>query len=352
MRKVNIDENLVVSGTVNRPGIAYYDANEPVFCLHGLFHDEEGYYRIPDEIAANISKNINDMHRYTAGGRIRFETNSPYVAIHVKFKEHEPNSFMTAISTHGFDVYDGKRYAGAMIPPYEINDETYEALVNLGTRDRHKLTVNFPLYAEIDELFIGLDETAYVEPLRGYSYAKPIVYYGSSITHGACASRPGKTYESLISRRLNVDYINLGFGGSARAELPMAEYVASLDAELFVYDYDHNAPTPKFLSETHERMFRIFRRSHPTTPVVMVSRPRSVHTEDNDLRFSIIKNTYERAREAGDENVYLIDGISFTEGFDVNDWSADGVHPTDTAFARMADVIGNVIAKILKASDD
>ena len=347
MKVVDIDKNLTVTWKVNRPGIVYYDATSEPFRLFGLFTDENGYYRVPTDVAAATSANILEMHRYTTGGRIRFVTNSPYVAVHVKLREPYATPQMPLLSTHGFDVYDKNVFKGSLIPPLNIEDDTYEALLNLGEREEHTVTVNLPLYTNIDTLLIGLDETSYVTEAPDYTYTRPIVFYGSSITNGCASPRPGLTYESIICRRFDADHINLGFGGSARAELPMAEYVASLDMSIFVYDYDHNAPTPKYLSETHERMFKIFREKHPDTPVIMASRPRSTRTEDTDLRFEIIKQTYDNALADGDKNVYLINGIDFTEGLG-SDWSLDGVHPSDACFRKMAEIIGDVIERIIK----
>lgn len=349
VRKAELDRNLVVVSKVNRPGIVFYDASEEPFRLYGLSYSDSGYCRVPREVAERVSPNVLEMHGYTAGGRIRFVTNSPYVAVHVKLKEVYTTPFMTYIATHGFDVYSDNLFAGALIPPEDPSVTEYESLVNLGSREEKVITINLPLYTNVERLYIGLDEASSVSRAPDYTYECPIVFYGSSITHGCSASRPGLTYESIISRRFDTNYVNLGFGGSAKAEEAMAEYVASLDAQIFVYDYDYNAPTVKYLSETHQRMFRTYRASHPDTPIVMVSRPRSSRTEDNDARFAVIKATYDEARASGDCNVYLIDGIDFFTGLG-NDWSIDRVHPNDHGFARMAAVIGDVIGDILSKS--
>ena len=346
MKRAELDRNLMVISKVNRPGIVFYDASDEPFRLYGISHSQSGYYRVPREVAARVSPNILEMHGYTAGGRIRFVTNSPYVAVHVKLREVYTTPFMTFISTHGFDVYKDNLFAGSLIPPEDPSVTEYESLVNLGTREERVITLNFPLYTNVEKLYIGLDEASSVDRAPDYTYERPIVFYGSSITHGCSASRPGLTYESTISRRFDLNYINLGFGGSAKAEEAMAEYVASLDARLFVYDYDYNAPTVKYLSQTHGRMFKTYRAKHPDTPIVMVSRPRSIRSEDNEARFAVIKATYDAARASGDRNVYLVDGIGFFTGLG-NDWSIDGVHPNDHGFARMASVIGDVIGDIL-----
>ena len=87
------------------------------------------------------------------------------------------------------------------------------------------VTLNFPCYGRLCELFVGLDEGATLNEAPEYKYVRPVVYYGSSITQGGCASRPGMSYEAIISRNFNYDYINLGFSGNAKAEDEMIEYI-------------------------------------------------------------------------------------------------------------------------------
>jgi hypothetical protein len=103
-------------------------------------------------------------------------------------------------------------------------------------------------------LYIGLQEGAKVEGGLKYRSELPVYYYGSSITQGACSSRPGNAYQSIISRRQNLDFVNLGFSGSGRAEEIIANYMAEQKMLAFVCDYDHNAPNPEYLNDTHCRL--------------------------------------------------------------------------------------------------
>ena len=95
----------------------------------------------------------------------------------------------------------------------------------------------------------------------------PVVFYGSSITHGAAAGRPGNTYENFISQKYNLDYVNLGFAGQAKGEVNMAEYIAGLRMCAFVCDYDHNAPDADYLEKTHYRFYEIIRESILIYPI-------------------------------------------------------------------------------------
>ena len=127
------------------------------------------------------------------------------------------------------------------VPKVKIADG-YESVIDLGETKMRQITINFPLYSAVSSLEIGLQETAVVESPTPYRVETPVVFYGSSITQGGCASRPGNCYTAVLSRRLDFDHVNLGFSGSGKAEQEMADYIAGLDMSVFVYDYDHNAP--------------------------------------------------------------------------------------------------------------
>jgi hypothetical protein len=202
-------------------------------------------------------------------------------------------------------------------------------------RKMRLITINMPSYAGVKTMKIGISENAKISHAPDYSLEKPIVFYGSSITNGASASRPGMTYEARVSRALDVNYINLGFGGLCKGEPEMAEYIASLDMSIFVMDYDHNAKDIEYLSATHEPFFQTVRKSHPDMPIVLISRPN--YSPDVAERFAVIKATYDNAISRGDKNVYLIDGREFFGG--ELDFTVDTVHPTDVGFYFMAERI-------------
>ena len=153
-------------------------------------------------------------------------------------------------------------------------------------------------------------------------------------------------YENIISRRLNADYINLGFSGNAKGEREIAEYVSELKMSCFVYDYDHNAPSVEHLKSTHERMFKIIREKNPELPIVMMSRPKFRLYGHEVERLNVIKETYNNALKSGDKNVYLIEGPELME-LAGNDGTVDGCHPNDLGFASMAKVLGDLLKKII-----
>ena len=352
-----IDKNFNLKCDLKQEGIRFYSIEEPPFSVHGVFKRDGIYRRMPEEAAARVSENVKAMHMLTAGGRVRFKTDSPYVAIHL-VTTHIPHAeHFTLISMAGFDLYvrNGEKeyFSGCFIPPYHAKDG-FDGILWFETPapdGRYReVTINFPHYGEVIDLYIGLDEKAEVLPASPYRYGAPIVFYGHSITQGGCASRPGLVTSALISRRFHADVVNLGFSGSAKGEVAMAEYIAGLPMCAFVYDYDANSPNAEHLSATHEPMFKIIREAHPETPILLLtSTPRTTNLSGSrDARVAVIRKTYENALRAGDKNVYFVDGFLGMDDFDgPAGCTVEGCHLNDIGFKCLSEMIGGVLARVL-----
>lgn len=348
-----IDPNFKITTMLTEEDIKFYDVRCEPFKGYGLYKFTEGkrFRRLPEEVAVSTSEGVLALHTNTAGGRVRFKTDSKYIAI----KSVMPNAcnmaHMTLLGSSGFDIYENKNnsniYIKSFMPPTDLKDG-YESIIYFETTEMRDLTINFPLYNNLDSLYIGLQNSAVLKRGREYKYKKPVLFYGSSITQGGCASRPGNCYQNIISRKFDCDYINLGFSGNGKAEEAIVSYMASLDISAFVCDYDHNAPTLEYLDQTHSRLYDLFRSKQPLTPVVFISKPdfNNSNGEDNKRR-TVIYNTYQNAVDRGDKNVYFIDGETLFGKENRDCCTVDGCHPNDLGFERMARVIGGVLEKIL-----
>jgi lysophospholipase L1-like esterase len=277
----------------------------------------------------------------TAGGRIRFVTDSPYVTLYVKLGNYDDRDHFTACGYCGTDLYEGERYLHTFRPG-KNHPEEYFSTVTLG-EGKHDLTVNMPLYSDVREVYVGVARDSEISHAPGYKYEKTVVFYGSSITQGGCASRPGNCYQNILARKLGFDYVNLGFSGGAKAEDAIIEYIAGLDMGVFVYDYDHNAPTVEHLDATHEKMFLAIREKHPELPVIFMSRPSAIDRK----RREIIETTYNNAIARGDKNVYIVKAAELNK----KDGTVDGCHPNDLGFYYMACDLAPVLEKALEDSE-
>ncbi len=342
---------------IPRENVTFYDVRTSPFKVYGVTYNDGKFRRLPENVAKATSDSVHHLHAHTAGGRVRFRTDSAYVGIRAVMPAADEFAFFALSGSSGFDLYiydeELKRdsFFDNLAPPYVGCRGGYETGLVLGEGKMREITLNFPLFSEVSELYVILDDGASLCEAREYKYKTPIVYYGSSITQGACASRPGCGYESIISRRLDTDFVNLGFAGSAKGEAAIREYIATLDMSVFVLDYDHNSPTPEYLRDTHYPMYEAVRKEHPDVPIVMLTRPKKYHlTPDEVERREVVLESYRRAVETGDCKVYVITGdklMSLAE----DDGLVDVCHPTDFGFASMAKVIGDLLLKLLKGEE-
>ena len=343
----NFDSNMLIQKGINRPGIKYHEINEPEFKVYGVLMEDGAFVRMPKAVAETVSPGIAQDYVTNAGGRIRFVTDSPYVAVSAELSHIYQFSTMSIEATCGMDVYADGSFLGIVRPNIDNPDVHISELVNMRVPGEHIVEINLPLYTGVKNIVIGLDEKAVIKPAPAYKYETPIVFYGSSITNGACASRPGLAYTSRVARALDANYKNLGFGGLCKGEQPMADYIAGLDMSLFVLDYDYNAPTPEHLRATHENVYKTVREKHPDLPIVMITAPKHSMPDGFVERKNIIKQTYDNAKATGDKNVYIIFGDTFFDGIG-DDFSVDNVHPTDLGFDYMTKVIYPVIKNALE----
>ena len=343
------DQNMTIQTTFREKDIRFYSANSEYVSLHGVWYENGTYRRMPKDVAKTISHGVLYGHALPAGGRVRFVTDSDFVAVHVEYGTVENSPKFPVAATAGIDVYEKNdgidMHVGAFAPPLDMGD-IYESDMKLLGKGEREITLYLPLYSEVKALYIGVKENAIMKQAPAYTHKKPVVYYGSSITHGACASRPGNTYEAMIMRDLDCDYVCLGFGGNAKGEPEMANYIASLEMSVFVLDYDYNAPNAEHLKNTHKNMFETIRKAQPTTPIIIVSRPKALDKAEQ-LRFDVVKATYDEAIAKGDANVYFIPGYELIPEEVMESAKVDRVHPNDLGFYYMKKRIGKTLESIL-----
>lgn len=345
--------------------LEWHAFDEKIFDLYGVFYSDENqeFLRLPKEVAKATSEGVEWLSNQTSGGRLRFCTDSKIVAIKVAeqlcaFKSHIP-----VTGQMGFALYTDGKYERTFAPDLTAIENRKKEIFSFSTffktiypkqqGEFYNYDLHFPLYSSVKQLYIGVIKGSKFQAPKKYSSKLPIVYYGSSITQGACASHPGNEYQGLISRELDLDYINLGFAGKAKGEQVMAEYISTIPHSLFVMDYDNNAPTLEHLEQTHYAFYKTYRQKHKNTPIIFVTKPNwwidfpaDKYANKTTPCTKIIKQTYKKALQEGDKNVYFIDGKTFF-GKDLYDCTVDSIHPNDHGFYLMAKKLIPVIKKAL-----
>lgn len=314
--------------------------DEPLKVFGVPFFDErKTFERLPEELRGEL-ENLYFLGRRCPGARLGFRTDAEEFTVNVTLKTLSVDVGMSLMSCQSTAVMIGERtdsvYAGLAFPK-TYDDKEYSLIVKKqGIME--EVTLWLPRNEELEIVSITVPDDAAVEAPTQYKYGKAL-YYGSSITEGGCSSTVFNSYNALLSRWLDLDYYNFGFSGNAKGELQIADYINTVDMSLFVYDYDHNSPNVGHLQKTHAPFFWRIREKHPDIPVIMLSRPNFDFSPDGRERRAIIEATYSNALNAGDKNVYFIDGETLFADKDRQLCTLDRTHPNDLGFYRMAEAI-------------
>jgi lysophospholipase L1-like esterase len=310
--------------------------------------------RLPVKLKDSYRKAVWNLAQQPSGGRIRFRTKSTTLAIRLEYP-HGPNmANMHAFGQTGVDLYVNNRYGGTAIAGHNSKlglAQDHSFYKNQPRVDR-EITLYLPLYAPVKVLGIGVDAGAEIQAPSPFALKKPIVFYGTSITQGGCASRSGLSYEAILGRSLNVDFINLGFSGNGIGEPEIARTVASLDAAAFILDFAHNNPTVESLKQNYDPFIATIRREHPETPILLITPIYDAHLESwdpcpllNEMR-TLIRQVAAQRITTGDRNLQLVEGTDLI-GPSRGDSLVDGTHPNDLGLEAMAEGLAVRISNVL-----
>ncbi len=297
-------------------------------------------YRIPAALTcAEVSEGVLELAKHTSGGAIRFRTDSIAIALRAVSRAGTDMNHMPRSGSCGFDLFQADaagvgRYRNTAQPsPENVQGEILERKADSAAPagEMRDWTIYLPLYGGVKTLEIGIVPGSRAEPPTPQKIAKPILFYGSSITQGGCASRPANSYPTMLCRELDAPQINLGFSGNAKGEIALARAIAGLDLAAFVYDYDYNAPDAAHLARTHEPFFLAVRAARPELPVIFLTRCSLAEPERRD----IIRRTCQNALDRGDRRVHFIDGDELFGEPGKDYCTVDGCHPNDLGFYQM-----------------
>ncbi|MTW84364.1 hypothetical protein F3157_01610 [Virgibacillus dakarensis] len=339
--------------------IRWYNPKESPFQLSGFawFQQEKLYRRLPKELMVGFPKRVNELANCTSGGQIRFKTNSKKLKVKVKLSGKASMGHMPATGQCGFDIYIGapgkQQYMKTAIP--SLNENVYESALmdSTGTfSEMREITMNFPLYQGVEEVLIGLEHGSSVGVPTPYLSDKKILLYGTSITQGACASRPGMSYTNILSRRFQLEFINLGFSGSGKGEKEVALTIREIEKPAcLVIDYEANV-TAKQYEATLVPFIELYREYHPLVPIIVMSRipytsdMNSLKNEEFMKRRDHSQFTVAEFQRSGDQRITFIDGLRLL-GEKWHECTVEGVHPNDFGFMKMADGIEGVLRSSL-----
>lgn len=311
------------------------------------------YDRFPAEVEKKVPAAVWGLSRDSAGMMARFASDSPSIAVRYTLRSerlampHMPATGVSGADLYSLDPTDNRWKWVYCAQPAAKNVETM--LVAGIEKKNREFQLYLPLYNGVEKLEIGT--------LKGSSFAghkprpKPIVFYGTSITHGASASRPGMVHPAILGRRLDRPVLNLGFSGNGRMDVGVGEMLGRLDAAAYVIDCLPNMGAA-LVTERTAPLVRQLRAARPDTPIILVEDRRNtnswiIKTRDDyhTANHKALKQAFDELTAAGVKHLYYVGGDALLG--DDTEGTVDASHPTDLGFFRQAGVMEPVIRKAL-----
>lgn len=357
----SLDKNMVVEKVDEGEKIDWYSPLESPFSIYGLKWEESKplYRRLPVNDDGVIPYKVDRLANAPAGGQIHFSTDSKSVWIRVELDGISWRYHMTPVGTYGFDAYKWEggfqRFLG--ITRFNEGEQVFTSKIMLQeTSEMSSFTINLPLYNAVKKIEIGLEEGSALAVNTHFENKPCVVVYGTSITQGSAASRPGMAYPNILSRMLGREVVNLGFSGAGKGEPALADCINQIDGKgLIVLDFECN--THDALKEVLEPFIKQIRSEDKTTPILVLSRInltrdalRKWKAKRKDLtQFQI--DLVQKFKEAGDDRIFFMDGRDLMD--DEWKWEAtvDGTHASDLGFSMMAKNLAPVIRSLLGCAD-
>ncbi|MBE6428366.1 MAG: hypothetical protein E7028_07295 [Planctomycetaceae bacterium] len=311
------------------------------------------YDRFPKRWMEKIPSGVRGNSLHSSGMAAHFKTNSKNIWINYEnTKAHLGMWHMAPVGVSGFDLYCRDEHGTWRYFNAIQKGAKAEALIGTGIPDDGKereYLIYFPLYNGVKMMEIGVIEgsTFSIVPQN----QKPILFYGTSICHGACASRPGMPHPPVLARRLDMPFWNFGFSGCGKMEPVMAEAFSELDPSIYVLDCVPNMNAALVTERAFPFVVKL-RETHPDTPILLVEDRRGPKAwmdqaakEKHDANHAAMRTQYERMLAAGIKGLYYLEGdlLLPPDG----EGTVDNSHPNDYGFYWQANAMEPVMRKAL-----
>ncbi len=343
------------AGTAAKPELAWHDV--AAIGVEGRAWPEQPRARWYDRLPAAAEKTVTDKvwerGRHSTGMMVRFQTDASAISVRYELlNERLASVNMSAMGASGVDLYardaQGRwRWVSASQPAGKTVDAELIKGLAPGSRE---YALYLPNYNGVEKVEIGVPPGATFTGLPPRT-EKPLVFYGTSITHGASASRAGMVHTAIIGRHLDLPVVNLGFSGNGRMDAAVGEFLKEIDAAVYVIDCLPNM-NPAEVLEKGGPLVRQLRAARPTTPIVLVEDRRytnswitpgkdKFHTENH----AALKSVYEALKQEGVAHLYYIPGDNLLG--DDAEGATDASHPSDLGFMRQAAVMEPIIRQAI-----
>jgi len=337
-----------------KDSITFYDGQG--FSIIGKYHSEKNYVRFPEKFKKTLRKEVWELGENSAGISIRFRTNASTIVVRWTVMNDASLPHMPATGVKGIDLYTHSggqwQYVKTGFPQGKNSERI---LLSQGDGTSREYLLNLPLYDGVESLQIGINENAVITKADKSLLLdkKPVVYYGTSIAQGGCASRPGMAFTNILSRHLDRTFINFGFSGNGTIETSVGEAMVEIDAALYVSDCNPNTKKELIYDRTMA-LVQMLKKQRPDVPVLLVEgflnegnffNPASGENQSIEKKREELKRAYKDLKKSGVTNLYYQKGDGLI-GKD-HEGTVDGIHPNDVGMMRLAEGMAPLLKKIL-----
>lgn len=326
------------------------------FDVVGKYHNEQHYGRFPEAYKNTLREAVWKLGQNTAGVGIRFRTNARTIIVRWSTLNGTKLPHMPSTGVRGVDLYawqgNGWQYVKTGFPSEETTQYT---LLSQGDGVAREYLLNLPLYDGVKSLEIGVNESAEITRAKDPYLLdkKPVVYYGTSIAQGGCASRPGLAYTSILARKLNRNFINFGFSGNGTIETSVGQAMCEVDAALYVIDCNPNSK-PEFIYERTVELVKLLKKQRPVVPVLLVEQflnesnffNPAAGVNDHIRKKNVeLKRAFDTLKKSGVRDLHFLkaDGMIGND----HEGTVDGIHPNDIGMMRIANTLLPALRKII-----
>ena len=313
-------------------GLYWFDRNSP------------NLWRMPAKDIDSLPKGVQARCKCPSGGRIVMRCTTTKLAVRAVA--------VNGVALRKFDAYVNGQPSKPAVAKHTSNETELVLFEDLDNQEKD-IVIYLPHLLEVVVKAIGVDpQTKFNAPDRRYARPSPVVFYGSSVCQGSGAVNPGQTYEAILCRDLNLDFINLGFGGAGKAETNVVALVNSIPACCYVFDLGKSYGAQD--ATAFKTMLQTIRRSHPNIPMIAmtpitsvkeVKEPsyseRSIHTR------TVMRESVNELIHAGDNELFLVEGEDLIGFKEHTALSKDGVHPSDQGYGIIAKKLSPLFKRAL-----
>ena len=346
-----------VPTAITEEGIDWYNVQQWGVEGRGFSETKSYFDRLPAKAEGVVRKAVWGLSLHSAGMSARFNTDSGDLHVRYRLKSgnvampHMPATGVSGVDLYGTNEEGHDRWISVSRPTAQDVKYKWATGIDLPGRDGRLYTAYLPLYNGVEKMEVGVRSGSRFAPMAPRKKGT-IVFYGTSIMHGACASRPGMALPAILGRWYNRPIINLGFSGNGMLELELADLLGELDASVYCIDCRPNL-VPDLVKQRTIPFFERLRKHKPDTPILMVEdrsytnspfykRMRDRHAGSRGA----FRSGYDTLRKAGDENLHYLKGENLLGGD--GEAATDGSHPNDLGFMRYAEHYQVALDQILK----